>query len=181
MSDQRPVRFDDQHRLEVPPEILDGEVAREDAQRAAVRPDPTKPRDDLAAPFAAPIRKSSGLRRPIDDYDWTAGRAAPVSIEVVPGAVSFEIEPCPRWMRTTTYARLMVELRAAVERDGDAFVPTKIQRWTLRHVWRVEQPPSLETSGGAYDLIGPALALLRMAKKRSRLDEVGLPTRRRLG
>ncbi len=105
-------------------------------------------------------------------------RGADYSVEA--GAVSYEYEPCPRWMRESTYRGLLDRLhrgmRETPERELDALAV-----WTARHVTVVTQPPKLVSDGGAYDLIGVALGIALEAKRRGlSARDLGAPRRRRL-
>lgn len=167
------IKITPDNRIEIPGRAVDAEIARE-----------SEPVRRVPGPAGeVPLARPGVVRRGIDSWIEHGG-PPPVTIEVKMQPPRFEVDPCPRWMRPETYRDLMIELKESVERDDAAartFVPTKRQRWTLRHIVVVQDFPKLESDAGAYDLIGPVSAMLRVAKKHGLLDRVGLPAKRRLG
>jgi len=140
-------------------------------------------------PFTAPLKvPGSGVpRRPIDSAEWNGELIRPkVSAHVEPGRIlRFEYDPGPRWLKPATYAALCMQLERGIRETPNKPL-SKLMAWTARHAWVWQESSKLVSdtamgeSGDLGDLVGAALELAREAKRRGRIDELGLPIRRRL-
>lgn len=136
-------------------------------------------RTDAAGNITRPARPW----RPMDEWERT-GQPPKVRLDVA-REVTYEVDPCPRWMKPETYRALMIEVRDSIEahaRVHQPFIGTKRMKWALRHVVRVTHPPTISSDAGAYDMIGPIFDALAEARRRGiPLEQLAIPTKQRLG
>jgi hypothetical protein len=156
-------------------EELAGPPPAQDAPGAPVVPAAAS---GIVQPIKAP---APGVpRRPIDDATWEGAQFRP-RVEIrVEGGVSYEIEPCPRWMRPGTYRWLLARLRQGMAETPELPLD-HLHAWAARHVWVVWEPPRLVSGASPADLIGPALEFVRQARRHGFTNaDLALPRKRRL-
>lgn len=150
------------------------ELARPD------RPPPTaREAESWDRSQAEPLRRPTERRRRIDELDDDGYvRGAPV--EVVAGAISYEVDPRPEWVTPETYAELVGELFRGMRETPERELDDRMA-WIAERVWVVTAPPKLASDGGPYDLIGVAIEIAIEAKRRGlSAADLGAPRRRRL-
>lgn len=130
--------------------------------------------------FEIPIQRPTQIRRPID-YWLIHGKPPPVTI-TIERKLRYEIAPCPRWMKASTYRWLLARFRQAYEAEWSGRRirgADRVDVWVGRHLAVWMSAPTLSSDAGAYDLIGAAMELLEEAKRRGRAAELVFPTKRR--
>jgi hypothetical protein len=192
------VNEDQDNRIVVRPEDLDDETKRENERNARIGSDSStssevvKPEQDLAeiesreigrTDEAGHISRPARPWRPMDEWERT-GRPPKVRLDVE-RKVTYEVDPCPTWMKPETYRALMIEVRDSIEahaRIRQPFIGTRRMKWALRHVVKVTHPPTISSDAGVYDMIGPIFDALAEARRRGiPLEQLAIPTKQRMG
>lgn len=130
--------------------------------------------------FEIPLTPPPIIRRPID-YWMIHGRPPPVTI-TIERKLRYEIAPCPRWMKPSTYRWLLARFRQAYEAEWDGKRirgADRVDVWVGRHLAVWMSAPTLSSDAGAYDVIGAAMELYAEARRRGRAAELVFPTKRR--
>ena len=139
-------------RIVIPGDVLDDEAKRENERNALIGSDSSTSsevaKQDVAADLAEIEKREIGRTdeaghiarparpwRPMDEWERT-GRPPKVRLDV-DREITYEVDPCPAWMKAETYRALMIEVRDSIEahaRIRQPFIGTKRMKWALRHV-----------------------------------------------